>query len=108
MTFFENLYLGENIEPKVDQILKKLNTSKVIPDLFLITIATNPENMLDIIPEWELMQKGYPKDEIRVIGLASGKKEAIAVVQFILEETIQETGNADVRAYLMKRWEGQA
>ena len=104
MLFFENLYLGERVAPNVDQILKKLNKNEVIPNLYVIALATNPDNMLDIYPEWELMQKGYPKDEIKVVGLANGKKEAVGVVQIIVEESLQKMGSADVRAYLKERW----
>ena len=108
MIFFENLYLGETIAPKVDQILKKVNNNKIVPDLYMIALASNHDNMLDIIPEWELMQKGYPKEHIKVVGLANGKKEALALVQFIIEESIQKIGSADVRTYLNERWEEQA
>ena len=105
MLFFENLYFGESIAPKADQILKKVNKNKVVSDLYMIALASNPDNMLDIIPEWEVMQKNYPKDSIKVIGLANGKKEAFSLVQFIIEESIQRTGSADVRVYLKERWE---
>lgn len=107
MIFFENLYLGESLASKSEQILKKLNNGKVIPNLFLVAISMNPDNMLDIIPQWEVMQKGYPNEAIQVIGLANGKKEAIALVQVIVEQALQETGSANARDYLNQRWEGQ-
>lgn len=107
MKFFQDLYLGEMIAPRIDQIMKKLNSNKVVPNLFLIVLSTNPDNMLDIIPQWEVMQKGYPNENIQVVGLANGKKEAISVVQFIVEQVLQETGSADVRPYLNQRWEEQ-
>lgn len=107
MIFFQDLYLGESISPKVDQIMKKLNSGKTVPNLFLITLSENPDNMLEIVPQWEVMQKGYPNTDIKVVGLANGKKEAIAVVQFIVEQALQETGSANARDYLKQRWEGQ-
>ncbi len=108
MEFFRDIYLGESVSLKVEQILKKLNNGKTVPNLFLITMSENPDNMLEIVPQWEVMQKGYPNTDIKVVGLANGKKEAIALVQFIIEQVLQETGSANARDYLRQRWEGQA
>lgn len=108
MEFFHDLYLGEKIAPKSEQILKKLNSGKTVPNLYLITMSENPDNMLEIVPQWEVMQKGYPNTNIRVVGLSNGKKEAIALVQFIIEQVLEETGSANARDYLRQRWEGQA
>lgn len=108
MKFLQELYLGEKIAPKVDQIVKKIMTEKIVPNLYLIAMATNPDNMLDLIPEWEVFQKGYPKESLRIVGLADNKKDAIKVIQGIIEESIRMTGSADIRAYLEEKWEGQA
>lgn len=108
MKFLQELYLGETIAPKVDQIVKKIMTSKAVPNLYLIAIAGNPDNMLDLIPQWEVLQKGYPKEHLRIVGLADGKEDAIGLMQFMVEESLEKTGNANVRAYLEEKWEGQA
>lgn len=108
MKFLQELYLGEHIVPKVDQIVKKILADKLVPNLYLIAMATHPDNMLDLIPEWEVLQKGYPKEQIRIVGLAEDKEDAIGLIQFIIKESIEKTGSADVRAYLEEKWEGQA
>ena len=107
MTFFHDLYLGEKITPKREEILKKLNNKKLVLDLYLIVISEHPDNMLEIVPQKELLQKAYPNIQFRVVGLAKGKKEALKVVQTIIEESLRETGSADVREYLTRRWEEQ-
>ena len=108
MTFFQDLYLGEHISSKLEQVMKKLNNGKPILDLYLITISEHPDNMLEIVPQREILQKGYPNKVIRVVGLAKGKKEALAVVQSIVEASLKATGSADVRPFLNQRWEEQA
>ncbi len=108
MVFVKDLYLGETIAPKVNQIIEKMNNNQIVPNLYLIAMASNPENMLDLIPQWEALQEKYPKKNLRVVGLASGKKEAIGLVQYIVEESIEKTGSADVRIFLNPKWEGQA
>ena len=54
------------------------------------------------------MQKYYPKDGLKIVGIAEGKKEAIGLVQLMIEESLVETGSADVRDFLKRKWEGQA
>ena len=88
--------------------MKKLNNGKPVLDLYLIVISEHPDNMLEIVPQKEILQKSYPNIDFRVVGLASGKKEALAVIQIIIEESLKETGSADARDYLNRRWEGQA
>ena len=107
MVFFQDLYLGERVSPKKEEILKKMNSDKLVIDLYLIMMSHNSDNMLEIVPQRDLLQKGYPNRDIRVVGLAKGKKEAFAVVQSIVEESLKETGSADVREYLNQRWEEQ-
>ena len=107
MTFFQDLYLGDKVSSKKNQIMKKLNNEKAVLDLFLIVLANHPDNMLEIIPQKEILQKGYPDIDFKVVGLAKGKKEAFAVIQHIIEDAITQTGNADVRPYLKQRWEEQ-
>lgn len=107
MKFLQELYMGERVAPKADQIIKKIMTDEAVSNLYLIAMSTHPDNMLDLIPHWEVLQKGYPKDHIRVAGLADGKKDAIGLIQFMVEESLEKTGSADVRAYLEEKWEGQ-
>lgn len=107
MKFFQDLYLGEGVSPKINQIMKKLNSGILVPELYLIVMSNNADNMLELIPQWEVLQKGYPDVDLKVVGLASGKKEAVSLVQFIVEQAFQDTGSADVRPYLDRRWEEQ-
>lgn len=108
MQFMGSLYVGESISSKEYEIVKKVHNNQVIPNLYLITLSTHENNMLDLIPEWEALQKKYPKEYLRVVGIANGKKEAIQLVQSIINESLLATGSADVRGYLNQKWEGQA
>lgn len=108
MKFLQELYLGEKVAPKVEQIVKKIKNGQEIPKLYLIVMSTHPDNMLELIPQKDILQKGYPKEQIRVVGLAENKKEAFSLVQSIIEEVFSLTSSADVRTYLEEKWEGQA
>ena len=108
MKFLQELYLGEKVAPKVEQVVKKIENNQTVPNLYLIAMASNPDNMLDLIPQKDILQKGYPKEELCVIGLAADKKEAAKVVQSVIEESLLKIGSADIRTYLKEKWEGQA
>ena len=72
--------------------------------IYVIAFASNRQNLLDIIPAWELMQKSYPgKKQMQIIGLAKGYAEALELVCSIIEEVYQNTGDVDVKSYLRGR-----
>lgn len=108
MQFMGDLYVGETLSTNEYKIVEKVHRGQIVPNLYLIAFSDNAENMLDLIPEWEALQKGYPRDILKVVGIANGKKEAIRVVQHIVEEALRETKSADVRTLLKQKWEGQA
>ena len=108
MQFMGSLYVGEKIAYAQYKIVEKVHKGKVVPKLYLIVLSSNSDNMLDIIPQKEVQQKYYPKDGLRIVGIAEGKKEALGLVQQMILESLRETGSADVRGFLKAKWEGQA
>ena len=107
MKWYKNLYLGETIAPKARQIVNKIKKKKLTPDVYVIALASNPLNQLDVIPAWELLQPGYPKEHICIIGLAQGKKEALSLVTTIVDEAYQNTGDVKITDYLRCKWREQ-
>ena len=107
MKWYKNLYLGEEIAPKARKIINKIKKNKPTIDVYVIALASNPMNQLDIIPSWELLQKGYPTEQIRVIGLAKGKKEALQLVTSLVDEVYQKTGDVKILDYLKNEWREQ-
>lgn len=104
MKWYYNLFLGEKIAPKYKQTVLKIKNEKFTPNVFVIALASNPQNLLDIIPAFELLQKGYPKEHMQIIGLAEGEKEAFEVVRQIVDEVYKKTGNTKVKEYLIAEW----
>ena len=108
MQFMGCLYVGDSLISAQYKVIEKVHKSKLVPNLYLIALSFNSDNMLDLIPEWEALQKGYPKNELKVVGIATGKKEAVTLVKRIVEDSLVHTGNADVRPFLKAKWEEQA
>lgn len=103
MRWYEDLYAGESIRQKTAKIKWKIRHNAGQIDIYVITLASNPMNLLDIIPAQELMQKAYPKKELYVVGLAHGYEEALEVVTQIIDEVYQQTGGFAVAAYLQHK-----
>ena len=103
MKWYSKLYVGDSIAGKAGKIKWKIRHRAGTIDIYVISFASNPENLLDVIPANELMQRGYPKKHMKVIGLAKGYEEALQVVATIIEETYQNTGDVDVWYYLKEK-----
>ena len=100
MKWYKNLYVGESIEHKKKKVIWKIKHNAGMLHTYVITFPSNPDNLLDIIPTTDLMQKAYPKNKLMVIGIAGDYDEALELTRQIVDETYQETGRVDVYNYL--------
>ena len=100
MIWYKDLYVGESIVHKTKKVKwMNMHYGGQI-GIYVITLASNTQNLLDIIPSYELMQKGYPKKDMVVVGLAKGYDVAIEGAASIVEEVYHSTGSFAGRAYL--------
>ena len=77
MKWYSDLYVSESIGKNVNKIKWKINHNAGTINTYVIALPSNPDNLLDMIPTYELMQKAYPKKNIHIIGLAKGYEEGI-------------------------------
>lgn len=103
MIWYEDLYVGESIIHKKNKIKWKIRHNAGQIDIYVIALASNKENLLDIIPAQELLLKGYPKRQLSIIGLAKGYQEAVEVAASVVDEVYHETGGFAVRSYLAEK-----
>ncbi len=100
MVWYEKLYVGESIIHKKNKVIWKIRHNAGQIGVYVITLASNGNNLLDIIPAAELLQKAYPKKNLCVVGLAKGYDEAVEVAASIVDEVYQKTGGFAVREFL--------
>lgn len=100
MKWYKNLYVGESIEHKKKKVIWKIKHNAGMLHTYVITFPSNPDNLLDIIPTTDLMQKAYPKDKLMVIGIAGDYGEALELTRQIVDATYHETGRVNVYNYL--------
>lgn len=103
MRWHNNLYAGESIIPKLEKVKWKIRHNAGQLRVYIIALAANPENLLDIIPSWELLQKYYPKKDLFIVGIAGNYEEALLLASQIVQEVFVYTKGFDVRSYIQKR-----
>ena len=69
----------------------------------MITLPVNEANALEIYPSYVLLQKYYRKKKLTVVGISQGYDEALEVMQDILMDCYNETGQFLVRQI----WNGE-
>ena len=72
-------------------------------DIYLITLAANGQDMLDIIHSAYLKQPAVRRNLPMIVGIAKGYDEALELVQQMLSETYQATGIYRIPEYLMDK-----
>lgn len=103
LTWYKKIYLGDTVKEKAPRIIGKIKQGKLVYDVYLVTLAVNPKNLLEIVNANQLLQKVIRRRCPMIVGLASGYAEAEKIVLQIVKETYQAQGDTDVRRYLKER-----
>ncbi len=100
LKWYSNLYVGEQAQKNISRVKCRLNLGKMQMGMFLITYASNPENLLEIIATEQLLQRTVYRRCPLIVGVGASREEALQIVLQIVEETYAAQGDADVRRYL--------
>jgi len=102
MLWFEKIFTGESVRDRSEKIIDLVNKRKHVPGLYLITLASNETDQLDIVHYGlnSRLMREYMKLPM-IVGLAGSKKEAIQVVQDIIRQVHLDTGQYDMRRFFM-------
>lgn len=103
LKWYEYLYVGENAKKRINYYIRRISNGKPVKDIYLVAIASNEANQLDIIKSHYLLQPIVMRMCPMIVGIAKSYDEARALVITMVEEAIRETGCADVRKYLLQR-----
>ena len=105
MKWYDDLYVGESIVHKTNKIKWKIRHNAGQINIYVITLASGEKNLLDIIPSHELLQKGYPKKQLYVIGLAKGYDEAVEVAHISGKKGGEKQNDRRVTHNLKNHWD---
>ncbi len=105
MIWYEHLFLGTGCQSKQRMLRRRITGRKPHPNVFLITLPVAEHRVLEIVPSALLLQKTYPADHLRIVGMAFTRLEALALTQRIIAESFRFRGDADIEAFLRDRAE---
>lgn len=97
--WYESLYLDSVTEKKVKRIKHRLEKKKVSAQVYCIALAINEADLFDIYRSNELLFSYYQRRDIKIVGLASSKDNAITMVGDIVNDMYQELGKIDKKAF---------
>ena len=99
MRFAVNLYTTEKTKKMLPRIMRKIRSRKLQPGIWILTIASNEQNLLDIFHSIHYMQPMFEKINPDIVGIAESEDAAKELLIQITEDIYRETGCFDVRSY---------
>ena len=97
MKWYKDLYIGEEAGKKKSKLIKQLEQKKLTPGVFVITLASNGKDLLDVLPGIMMLKEQCRQREI--LGLAVTKEEALEVCEQIILDVYQKTSAYAVRSF---------
>lgn len=99
MRFALNLYTTPKTKKHLPTIMNRLRKRRLQPDIWLITLASNQKNLLDIFRSVYYLQPAVEKMNPEIVGIAENEEEARNLVIEILKDVHNQNENFDVRSY---------
>ena len=103
MRFVSNLFICDKLEKKQKRTIWKIKHNVYMADVYLIALASNSENLLEVIHTVYLHQKSYPSKELVIVGLAKGYNEALELTKQIIDEVYTKTKGFDVATFFRNK-----
>lgn len=101
MVWSDRLYVGDGVSVSHKALIADINIDRLtdVKSEYLVVIAQNEKNLLELIPVKELELAYYHEVELYVVGIAADKAEATELVSQIMEDVVNTQQNTDVRAF---------
>lgn len=103
MKFYKYLYVQEELEKKKEKIIRKLKQKKILISCYVVALAPNPKNQLEIYSSKFLFQPGFPTEDLFVISIVKSYEDALEFVEKLFEEVYNETKRTDIRSYILEK-----
>ena len=80
MKWYNDLYVSDDVAPKITKIIKKIEDGKILVGVYVITLSANKKDNLDIYQVNEFKQNYYKDKEMYIVGVSGSKKGCIYVL----------------------------
>ena len=101
MKWYKDLYVGYNLLERKRKVVRNIKRGKQQFNIFVITLAENNYDTLEIYPSHVLTQKYYMDADIVVVGIAYGREEALDMMKLMIDDCMAETGGVNVKGYIL-------
>ena len=99
MRWAVNLYTTPKTKILLPVIMQKVRKRKYQPDIWLITLSSNEQNLLDFFYAGYYIQPMFMKMNPDIVGIAESEEAARQLVVKITEDVYRENGNFNMRSY---------
>ena len=103
MKYYYSLYMDEYVKENKEKIIKNMEKDKWQLEKYLIALTKNEANHLEIFNSVLLVQKAMLKEDLFIVGIASGYTESLELVEKITQEVYDETSGVDIRNYILQK-----
>lgn len=100
MDFYKHLYVGEKAAKKRFSIIQAVRHRRFYPGAYVITPASNGNNILDIYSTAVILQKYYQEADLLIVGIAASYWEALEVAGQIVDDMYQKNKNFNLMRFL--------
>lgn len=102
MIWYDHMFLGKKCHAKANRLKYKISNRLAHQGVFLIVLPQSEHAVLEIIPSVLLLQKNYPAEDLKIVGMASTRNEALSLLEYIIGEMYRTQGNFDVSAFMQQ------
>lgn len=95
--------MDDYVKKNQRKIRNNIEKDKWQLETYLIALTKNEENHLEIFNSVLLLQKTMKKENLFIVGIASGYLEALELVEKITQEVYDMTSGVDIRNYILQK-----
>lgn len=99
MDWYEDLYTDRTMEKKKARVIREIDDGIYRGGTYLVTLAANPENLLEILSVQELRFPYLRKNCPLIVGMACCRESALLLLERMIKEIYKETGTVKIREY---------
>jgi len=100
MIWYDHMFLGTGCQSKLKMLKHRISRQAPHAGVYLITLPTQEDTVLEIIPSALLLQEHYPTEDLRIVGMAFTRTEALCLIEKILSESFRTRGDVDIEAFM--------
>lgn len=104
MHVYKDLFCDDACVRKSKKILRKIKYHAGLTSTYIIAMSEGTD-YFDLIPGYVLKQKGYPMQDLHIMGLAEGYESAVSLVMQMISVFFEKYGTYRFKDYLVQEKE---